>query len=299
MILHRLVDIKISAGRGVKTGEQLVDHDQQLHVGRLAGEQRLGLFLVSLGLVHVGPGLDIFQQILVGVIDELPVSLGVGAGFLPGHIPGLGIVGGDHRAFALEGGLLEQLVILAGLIDAGSDQNGVAPLARQPRLATEIEDDVAHHPVHPRFGAEHLLQGAPMIFQLGLLPVVQSPGLGLKPGVDLLRRAEPLVDIPRLVDQVQYHPVCHALTEFVGVNVAAEDFPAGSAVLRQQRGAGEADEHRAGQQRLHHPVQLAALDAVTLVDEQEQLPHRRGGLGFQFFDEFLKVVGFPPPELVD
>ena len=126
VILHRLVDIKISAGRGVEAGEQLVDHDQQLHIGRLAGEQGLGLLLVGLGLVHVGPGLDVIQQILVGVVDELLVGLGVGAGFLPAHILRLGIVGSDHRAFALEGGLLEQLVILAGLIDAGSDQNGVA-----------------------------------------------------------------------------------------------------------------------------------------------------------------------------
>ena len=50
VVLHRLVDVEIGAGRRVEAGEQLVHHDQQLHVRRLLLEQLLGLVLVGLGL---------------------------------------------------------------------------------------------------------------------------------------------------------------------------------------------------------------------------------------------------------
>ena len=49
MILHRFVDVQIGARRRVKTCEQLVHHDQQLHVGRLFDEQGLGPFFIGFG----------------------------------------------------------------------------------------------------------------------------------------------------------------------------------------------------------------------------------------------------------
>ena len=124
--------------------------------------------------------------------------------------------------------------------------------------------------------------------QRGLLPVVQPLGLGVEPGVDLLLRAQPLVDVARLVDQVEHHLILHRLAELVGVDVAAEDFEAGLLVLLEQRRAGEADEDRVGQHRLHHAVQLAALGAVALVDEDENLAHRLARLRFQFLDELRR-----------
>ncbi len=108
VVLHRLVDVEIGAGRRVEAGEQLVHHDQQLHVRRLLGEQRLGPLLVGLGLGHARLGFDVLQQLGVGVVDELLVGLGVGAGFLQRHVLRLRVVGGHHRALALERRLLEQ-----------------------------------------------------------------------------------------------------------------------------------------------------------------------------------------------
>ena len=35
-------------------------------------------------------------------------------------------------------------------------------------------------------------------------------GLGLEPGVDLVLGAEPLVDVPRLIDEVEHDPVLDA-----------------------------------------------------------------------------------------
>ena len=208
----------------------------------------LGPLLVGLGLGHARLGVDVLQQLGVGVVDELLVGLGVGAGLLQGHVLRLRVVGGHHRALALERRLLEQREILARLVDAGGHQDGVAALAGQARLDAEVEDDVAHHPLHARAGAEHVLHRAPLLLQLVLLPVVQPLGLGLEPGVDLVLRAEALVDVPRLIDQVEHHPVLHAFAELVGVDVAAEDLQAGLLVLLEQRRAGEADEDRVG----HH-----------------------------------------------
>ena len=67
----------------------------------------------------------------------------------------------------------------------------------------------------------------------------------------------------------------------------------------KQRRAGEADEDRVGHQRLHRAVQLAALGAVALVHEDEQLAHRLAGLRLQFLDERVEVVHALPAELVD
>ena len=147
-------------------------------------------------------------------------------------------------------------------------------------------------------GAEHVLHRAPLLLQLVLLPVVQPLGLGLEPGIDLVLRAEPLVDVPRLIDEVEHHLVLDALAELVGVDVAAEDFQAGLLVLLEQRRAGEADEDRVGHHRLHHAVQLAALRAVALVHEDEHLAHRLAGLGLQLLDEGVEVVHVLAAELV-
>ena len=105
---------------------------------------------------------------------------------------------------------------------------------RQARLHAEVEDDVAHHPIHAGVGAEHVLHRAPLLFQLVLLPVVQPLGLGLEPGIDLVLGAEALVDVARLIDEIEHHLVFHRLAELVGVDVAAEDLQAGLLVLLEQ-----------------------------------------------------------------
>ena len=76
---------------------------------------------------------------------------------------------------------------------------------------------------------EHLLHRAPALLELGLGEVGQPLGLGLEPLVDLLLRGDALVDVARLVAQVEHHAVPHGLVELVGVDVAAEDLDASSA----------------------------------------------------------------------
>lgn len=63
----------------IESCEQLVDHHQQLHVRRLLGEKSLGRLLVHLGFGQTALGLNALQQLGVGVVNDLPVGIGVGA----------------------------------------------------------------------------------------------------------------------------------------------------------------------------------------------------------------------------
>ena len=85
--------------------------------------------------------------------------------------------------------------------------------------------------------------------------------------IDLGGRGDVLIDVPRLVAQVEHDPVADRLVELVGVDVGAEDLDAGLPVGFQQRGSGEANEQGIGQQSLHRLVQLPGLGPVTLVDK--------------------------------
>ena|ERR1017187_7416777 len=97
VILHTLIDVEIGTGRRIKSGQQLVHHDQELHVGGLLLEPRLGPLLVDFGFRYPLLGRNVFQQLVVGAVDELLVGLSGGAGIFRGDVPGLRIVG-NHRA---------------------------------------------------------------------------------------------------------------------------------------------------------------------------------------------------------
>ena len=250
-------------------------------------------------MVLPGLAIHILQQRGVGVEKKLLFGLRVRAGFLQRHVLRLRIVGSHKRAPALEHGLLEQLEILRRLVDARRHEHRVAALAGEPRLHAEIEDDVLDHPLHARARTEHLLHRAPLLAQCGLLPVVQALRLGLEPSVHLLRRSQFLRNVARLIDKIENHLVLNRLAELVGVDVSAEHFEAGLLVLLQERRAGKADEHRARQQRLHRLVQLAALGAMALVHEDEQLADRRARLLLQFLDESIEIIHALLAELVD
>ena len=118
---------------------------------------------------------------------------------------------------------------------------------------------------------QHLLHRAPALLELRLGQIGQALGLGLEPLVDLRLRGDALVDVARLVAQVEHHAVLHRLVELVGVDVAAKDLDALLLVGLQQRRAGEADEHGVRQDRLHRLVQLAGLGAVALVHEDVEV----------------------------
>ena len=139
--------------------------------------------------------------------------------------------------------------------------------AFQPIFQLHVHQDIADDLFQPRLARQHLLHGAPALLQLRLGQIVQPLGFQLEPLIDLRLRCHVLVDIPRLIAQVEHDTVRHRLVEFVGVDIGAEHFEAGLLVRFQQRRAGETDEHRIRQDRLHRLVQIAALRAVAFIDK--------------------------------
>ncbi len=144
------------------------------------------------------------------------------------------------------------------------------------------------------------------MLQLCLGQVGQPFGFDLEPLVNLGLRHDVLVYVPRLVAQIQHHAIRHRLVKFVGVDVAAKDFDALFLVGFQQRCAGEADEHRVRQNRLHRLMQITGLRPVAFIHEHIQiaLGHEILGQGFfHFLDVALDVphflAVFPSAELVN
>ena len=153
---------------------------------------------------------------------------------------------------------------------------------------------------------DHLLHSAPTLLELRLGQVGHALGLDLEPLVHLGRGGEVLVDVAGLVAQIQHHAVSDRLVELVGMDERAERLDAGRLVGLQQRGAGEADEHRLRQDLLHGVVHLAGLGAVGFVNEDEDValgPEVFGDPGIQLGDEVLAsfvelLLVIAAPELV-
>ena len=281
MVLHVLVDVEVGGRRRVEAGQQLVHDDQQLHLPGLLDEALLHLLLELLHLVH---------RRLFGLVEmrgeHLPVDLVLPqplgqplAALLALDVRRLWPVGGDDGALPRQVGLLEHLEEAARRVDAAGDEQRVAVPALQPVAGLHVHQDVGDDLLQPVARGEHLLHRAPALLELGLGDVGEPLGLQLEPLVHLRLRGDALVDVARLVAQVEHHAVAHRLVVLVGVDVGAEGLDAAALVALEQRRAGEADQHRAGQQRLHRLVQLARLGAVALVHEDEDLALGAKALG--------------------
>ena len=121
---------------------------------------------------------------------------------------------------------MEEGEVLGRLVDARCDQNGIASLGGQTGLHGEVKDDIGNDPIHPRSRTQKLLLGSPLLFKFILLPVVQPLGLCVEPLVDLLRCANPLVDVSGFIDQVEHDVVLDRFAKLVGVDVASEHLEA-------------------------------------------------------------------------
>jgi hypothetical protein len=106
------------------------------------------MVFIGLGFRLARQRFHIFQQCGVDIVDKLPVSLHVRTGVFQHNVLHLWIVRGNDRALTFKNCLLEQLEILAGFVDAGSYQDGVAALVTQTRLHAKVKDNVGNHPIH-------------------------------------------------------------------------------------------------------------------------------------------------------
>ncbi len=146
MVAHLLVDVEKGRGRGVKAGQQPVHHDQQLHLPWLVHELVLDLSLELVGFPHrrIRRFLEPIRQ--HSLVDRVLMELfrQTFAALFALEFVGGGPVGGDNGAFALEVGGREQLVELAGLVDAIGDQQGIASPAGQAVARGHVQHDVGH-----------------------------------------------------------------------------------------------------------------------------------------------------------
>ena len=187
VVLHGLVQVQDGAARRVEAGEQLVDHDEQLHLGGLFAETALHLIFVGLSLGLARLRLHVLQQLDVGGVDDFLGGVRVGSRVLLGHVASLRIVGGDHCTSVLERGAEEQVVVPARLVDARRHEHRGPALPLQPGPGhVEVPHDVVDDAVHAALGTEHLLHGRPVLAEQGLLVPGQALGLDLKPLVDVV-----------------------------------------------------------------------------------------------------------------
>ena len=165
VVAHLLVYVQIGGRGRIKAGEQLVHHDQQLHLAGLVDELLLHLQLKALGLVDglisrlVEP---VAQHLAIdGVLQEL-----VGQPFAGGLALGVGNAGavaGDDGAFALQLGPGKQLVKLAGLVNAARHQHGVAVSIHQTGARCHVHQNVIDYFFQPVLAGQHALHGAPLL----------------------------------------------------------------------------------------------------------------------------------------
>ena len=133
---HLLVDVEIGAGRRVKTRQQLVNDDQQLHRARMVDEPVLRPLLELLG-----------RAVAEHVLGHLVLVLGLGrriAGIPLRKIRGLAVIAGHDGAAALQGRstVLEHVIVPERLIDVLAHEHRVAPPVLERGLEHHVLADV-------------------------------------------------------------------------------------------------------------------------------------------------------------
>jgi hypothetical protein len=186
--LHLFVDVEVGGGGGIKAGEQLIDHNQQAHLAGLFLEALFDQFLELLHPVH-GPVFRLVE--VVGqhfAVDGVLVQL-LGfpfAGLFPFDVGGAGLIAGDDGALTGQVGFAKQFVSLAGLVDAGANQHGVAAPVHQPRLGFHVQQNVVDDHAPGATGWRARSASCPIFFQLGFGQLRKAASFGFKPLVYLL-----------------------------------------------------------------------------------------------------------------
>ena len=273
VIVHRLVNVEISAGRCVESGQEFVHHDEQLHVRGFFNKLPLGLcfklFYLFCNTALILRGIDADHTQIGGIFFErfriLVIADGVCA-----QITSLRHIRGYYRTLA-ESLALEDLEILARGVYRPGNQNSIACSIHQTRLGFKVKNDVICDFLQPGARGKNLLQIAPVRFQTSFCTRHQSDGFCLKPSVNAFLGSDVLRDISRLIAQIQNDTVSDALIELIGMDITAEDLQTGLFVLLKERRTGKADEERVGNNRLHCLVELAGLCAMALVHKHRNV----------------------------
>ena len=142
--------------------------------------------------------------------------LGVGVEFVAfvavGRFAGDGVVvrleGGDDAAVLAEGCVLEDAVVVAGVVDAERRRGWPCPGRRSgAACVSKSWMMLAMMRCLALFGAHQLLHRGPAFAEDGLLKIVQRFGFPLEVGFNGLRRGETLRHVAGLVFQIEHHLV--------------------------------------------------------------------------------------------
>ena len=132
--------------------------------------------------------------------------------------------------------------------------------------------------------------------------VGQSSGFKLEPLINPILRGNILVNITRLVTQIQHHIVAHGLIVLIGMDIRSKGLDTPLLVSLEQRRPGKADQHCARQHSLHRLVEFPGLGAVTLIYKDEYLalctkPFRQ--VAADVLDECVNITFLRRTKLVD
>ena len=188
VILHPLVDVKVGTRRRIKSGEQLVHDDKELHIRGLIYKLAL-CFLFK--FLHLGLNRARIRKVRRIKPQHLQICLVFEEGFsiiliADGISAQFALVRciGRYDGALLKAHLLEDFVILTSRRNTISYKNRITVSIHQTRLHIKVLNDVPRHLFKTRAGAIYLLHRAPLLFELCLSARREASGLYIKPLVN-------------------------------------------------------------------------------------------------------------------
>ena len=268
MVSHRLINIQISGRRSIKACQQLVHHDQQLHLFRLLDKLFFDLFFKCFWVFstqHLHVDFVLFHRLGLAII-----TYGFSA-----NIAHRRFVRSHDGALPLQLGLLEQFIEFARLIDTTSHQHGITPPIVQARFCLHIKNNIRYNLSQASFGTEHLLQITPALFQLSFCHTGQPARFCLKPSVDPILLDNILLYFTSLIAQIQNHFIPHCFIKLVAMDVRAKYLQTGLLILFHQWSTGEADKGGIRQNGFHRFVEFAGLGTVAFIHKDIEIAFGR------------------------
>ena len=190
VILHPLVDVKVGTRRRIKSGEQLVYDNKELHICRLLYKLPLCLLFKFL---HLGLNRACIRKVRRIKPQHLQIRLVFEEGFgiiliADGVSAQLTLVRciGRYDGTLLKAHLLKNFVVLASRRNTISHKDGISIAVHQTRFHVKILNDVPCHFFQTRAGAVYLLHRTPLLFELCLSTRREASGLYIKPLVNTI-----------------------------------------------------------------------------------------------------------------
>ena len=192
VILHPLVDVKVGTRRRIKSGEELVHDDKELHIRGLLYEFALCLLFKFLHLSlnrscirkvrRIKP-----QHLQIRLIFEEGFSIILIADSISAQFALVRCIG-RYDGTLLKAHLLEDFVILTSRRNTISYKNRISVSIHQTRLHIKVLNDVPRHLFKTRARAIYLLHRAPLLLELCFSTRREASGLYIKPLVNTILR---------------------------------------------------------------------------------------------------------------